>query len=98
MRIPSKFDLGSFYREILCIFFTFSTILKKSNLQGVFEFLHPDPQLDQNFTPARNLCGHFLIYEPTRHGPVRRAGPISPFQTASSRANTENNDFLAKKK
>ena len=37
---------------------------KKSYLEGVFEFLHPDPQLDQNFKPTRNLCGQLLtIYK-----------------------------------
>ena len=39
---------------------TFSMILKKSILEGVFEILHPDPQLDQNFKPTGNLFGHFL--------------------------------------
>ena len=27
---------------------------------GVFEFLHPDPQVDQQFKPTRNLCGQIL--------------------------------------
>ena len=39
---------------------TFSMIFKKSYLEGVFEFLHPDPQLDQHFKPTRNLCGQLL--------------------------------------
>ena len=29
-------------------------------LEGIFEFLHPDPQLDQNLKPTGNLSGHFL--------------------------------------
>ena len=33
---------------------------KKSILDGDFEFLHPDPQLDQNLKPTRNLCGQLL--------------------------------------
>ena len=33
---------------------------KKSNIGGVFKFLHPDPQLDQNLKPTRNLCGQLL--------------------------------------
>merc|ERR1711989_32565 len=77
MRIPFKFDLGSFYRKILCIFLqknslknftgksfyflsTFRLILKKSYQEGVFDFFYPDPQLDQNIKPTRNLSGHFL--------------------------------------
>ena len=42
-----------FYKRILCkilqgnpcIFFDFSTISKKTNLEGIFEFLQPDPNL-----------------------------------------------------
>ena len=41
-------------------FSTFSSILKKSNLEGVFEFFYSDPQLDQNLKPTRNLCGQLL--------------------------------------
>ena len=59
-RIPFKFDLGSFWREILFFFLNFNTIYKKSNLEGVFEFLYPDRQLDQNLKPTRNLCGQLL--------------------------------------
>ena len=40
---------------------TFSTISKKSNQEGVFRFLHPDPQLDQNLKPTRSLCGQLLF-------------------------------------
>ena len=44
-------------------FSTFRSILKKSNLEGVFEFLQPDPQLEQNLQPTRNFSGHlFYIY------------------------------------
>ena len=59
-RIPFKLNLGSFYREIICIFFDFSTISKKSNLEGIFEFFYSDPQIDQNLKPPRNLCGQLL--------------------------------------
>ena len=48
------------YSEILCIFFDFCTISKKSNLEGVFEFFYSNPQLDQNLKPTRNLCGQLL--------------------------------------
>ena len=41
-------------------FSTLSTISKKSDLDGVFEFLYSDPQLDQNLKPKRNLCGQLL--------------------------------------
>ena len=41
-------------------FSTFSTISKKSNLEGVFEFFYLDPQLDQTLKPTRNLCGQLL--------------------------------------
>ena len=34
--------------------------LKKIPLGGVFEFLHLDPQLDQNLKLTRNLCGQLL--------------------------------------
>ena len=44
----------------LYFFSTFSTISKKSNLEGVFEFFYTDPQLDQNLKPTRNLCGQLL--------------------------------------
>ena len=38
----------------------FSMIKKESNLEGVFEFLNPDFQLDRNFNPPRNLSEQFL--------------------------------------
>ena len=41
-------------------FSTFRSILKKSNLEGVFEFFYSDPQLDQNLKPTRNLCRQLL--------------------------------------
>ena len=47
-------------RDSLIKFVTFRLISKKSYLEGVFEFLHPDPQLDQSFKPTRNLCGQLL--------------------------------------
>ena len=55
-------------------------IKKKSTREGVFEFLHPDPQLDQNFKHTRNLRGQLLttyiyIYEDPRHGPDHFRGP-----------------------
>ena len=34
-------------------------IWKKSYLEGDFEFLHPDPQLDQNFKPTRFVRTYF---------------------------------------
>ena len=34
--------------------------LKKITLEGVFEFLHLDSQLYQNFKPTRNLSGQFF--------------------------------------
>ena len=49
-----------FTGKSLFIFSTFSTISKKSNLEGVFEFFYSNPQLDQNLKPTRNLCGQFL--------------------------------------
>ena len=52
--VKRPLKLGEIWRS------TFSTIFKKSHLEGVFEFLHPDPQLDQHFKPARNLCGQLL--------------------------------------
>ena len=60
MRIPFKFNLGSTYRDILCILFNFQYDLKKSNLEGVFEIFYSDPQLNQNLKPRRNLCGQLL--------------------------------------
>ena len=29
-------------------------------LEGDFDFLYPDSQLDQNLKPTRNLCGQLL--------------------------------------
>ena len=51
---PVKFTGDFFYKYV-----TFRPILKKSYQEGVFEFLHPDPQLDQNLKPTRNFLGHF---------------------------------------
>ena len=53
--VKRPLKLGEIWRS------TFSTISKKSNLEGVFDFLHPDPQLDQNLKPTRNLCGQLLF-------------------------------------
>ena len=36
--------------------------IEKSSTYGVFEFLYPDPQLDQNLKPIRNLSGQFLYF------------------------------------
>ena len=63
-------------KEILCIFSlvilqgnpysvvltksTFRLISKKIIIEGVFEFFHSDPQLDQNFKPTKNLLGQFF--------------------------------------
>ena len=59
-RIPSKFYLKNFTGKSFYFFSTFRLILKKSYQEGVFDFFYPDPQLDQNFKPTRNLSGHFL--------------------------------------
>ena len=48
------FLLGEIWRS------TLSRILKKSYLEGIFEFLHPDPQLDQKFKLTGNFCGQLL--------------------------------------
>ena len=53
------------FGEILRL--TFSTIFKKPYLEGVLEFLHPDPQLDQHFKPMRNLCGQLLTINISIH-------------------------------
>ena len=39
---------------------TFTMIYKKSTLEGVFEFFYPDPQLDENLEPTRNMSGQFF--------------------------------------
>ena len=52
---PVKFKGDFFYKYV-----TLRLILKKSYQEGVFEFWHPDPQLDQNLKPTRNLSEHFL--------------------------------------
>merc|ERR1712030_177744 len=49
-----------FTGKSLFFFSTFSTISKKSNLEGVFEFFYSNHQLDQNLKPTRNLCGQLL--------------------------------------
>ena len=49
-----------FTGKSLLFFSTFSTISKKSNLEGVFEFFYSNHQLDQNLKPTRNLCGQLL--------------------------------------
>ena len=51
-----------FTGKSLLFFSTFSTISKKSNLEGVFEIFYSDPQLDQNLKPTRNLCEQLYIY------------------------------------
>ena len=52
---PVKLTGDFFYKYV-----TFRLILKKSYQEGVFEFLYPDPQLDQNLKPTRNFSGHFI--------------------------------------
>ena len=52
--VESPLTFGETWRS------TFNMISKKSYLEGGFEFLYPDPQLDQNFKPTRNLCGQLL--------------------------------------
>ena len=43
---------------------TFSMILKKPYLEGVFEFFHPDPQLDQNINPQGIFPDNFsFVYK-----------------------------------
>ena len=49
-----------FTGKSLVFFLTFSTISKKSNLEGVFEFFDSDPQLVQIFKPTGNLPRLFL--------------------------------------
>ena len=66
---PKKSKMENFSQKGLSICHvisrsTLSMIFKKSYLEGVFEFLHPDPQLDQNLKPTRNLYGQLLtIYK-----------------------------------
>ena len=55
-RIPSKFYLKNFTGKSFYFFSTFRLILKKSYQEGVFDFFYPDPQIDQNLKPTRNLC------------------------------------------
>ena len=63
-KITREFPLNliwfHFTGKSLFIFSTFSTISKKSNLEGVFEFFYSNHQLDQNLKPTRNLCGQLL--------------------------------------
>merc|ERR1712198_88501 len=63
-KITREFHLNliwfHFTGKSLLFFSTFSTISKKSNLEGVFEFFYSNHQLDQNLKPTRNLCGQLL--------------------------------------
>ena len=43
-------------------------IKKKSTLEGVFEFLHLDPQLDQNLKPIRHLSEQFFYIHLSIYG------------------------------
>ena len=65
-KITREFPLNliwfHFTGKSFVFFSTFSTISKKSNLEGVFEFLHPDPQLDQNFTPTKKILRTIFLY------------------------------------
>ena len=67
---PGKKIIGEFLLNLIWVHFTeksfvfflaFSTISKKSNLKGVFEFLYPDPQLDQNLKPTKICANKFFI-------------------------------------
>ena len=58
--LPLNLIWFHFTWEPSVFFSTFSTISKKSNLEGVFEFFYSNPQLDQNLKPTRNLCGQLL--------------------------------------
>ena len=57
-----KNSLKNFTGKSFYFFSTFRLILKKSYQEGVFDFFYPDPQLDQNIKPTRNLSGHIYIY------------------------------------
>ena len=63
-KITREFPLNliwfHFTGKSLLFFSTFSTISKKSNLEGVFEFFYSNHQLDQNLKPTRNLFGQLL--------------------------------------
>ena len=37
-------------------------ILKKSNVEGVFEFFYSDPQFDQNLNQQEICAGNFYMY------------------------------------
>ena len=36
--------------------------IEKSPTYGVFEFLYPDPQLDQKIKTHKNVGGNFLVH------------------------------------
>ena len=63
-KITREFPLNiiwfHFTGKSFVFFSTFSTISKKSNLEGVFEFVYSNPQLDQNLKPTRYLSGKLL--------------------------------------
>ena len=56
MRIPFKFDLGSFYRKILCIFF------QKVNFQVIFKKFYQEQRYRIFFFTRKSLQGtHTLV-------------------------------------
>ena len=54
--VKGPLKLGEIWRS------TFSTIFKKSHLEGVFEFLHPDPNMTNILNPQEICADNFWLY------------------------------------